>query len=194
MAVRKLFGTDGIRGSANSHPITPEIALRLGRAAGYLMREKGVGRPRFVIGRDTRRSGEMLEAALVAGLNSIGADVLLTGVIPTPAVACLVQEFKAEGGVVISASHNPAGDNGLKLFGSNGYKLDDALEERLDRAKNSVKQLTDKVKTHEQTIESLTTQSSVNEQRQDLQTQQQQQQQQSQVQAQVQVQQGEKLF
>ena len=132
MAVRKLFGTDGIRGSANSHPITPEIALRLGRAAGYLMREKGVGRRRFVIGRDTRRSGEMLEAALVAGLNSIGADVLLTGVIPTPAVACLVQEFKAEGGVVISASHNPAGDNGLKLFGSNGYKLDDALEERLE--------------------------------------------------------------
>ena len=135
MAVRKLFGTDGIRGSANTHPITPEIALRLGRAAGYLMRRNsgpGADRPRFVIGRDTRRSGEMLEAALVAGLNSIGADVLLAGVIPTPAVACLVQELKADGGVVISASHNPAGDNGLKLFGRDGYKLDDALEERLE--------------------------------------------------------------
>ncbi len=135
MAVRKLFGTDGIRGSANTHPITPEIALRLGRAAGYLMRKNsglGADRPRFVIGRDTRRSGEMLEAALVAGLNSIGADVLLAGVIPTPAVACLVQELKADGGVVISASHNPAGDNGLKLFGRDGYKLDDALEERLE--------------------------------------------------------------
>ena len=92
----------------------------------------GADRPRFVIGRDTRRSGEMLEAALVAGLNSIGADVLLAGVIPTPAVACLVQELKADGGVVISASHNPAGDNGLKLFGRDGYKLDDALEERLE--------------------------------------------------------------
>jgi len=135
MAVRKLFGTDGIRGSANTHPITPEIALRLGRAAGYLMRRNsgpGADRPRFVIGRDTRRSGEMLEAALVAGLNSIGADVLLAGVIPTPSVACLVQELKADGGVVISASHNPAGDNGLKLFGRDGYKLDDALEERLE--------------------------------------------------------------
>ena len=135
MAVRKLFGTDGIRGSANTHPITPEIALRLGRAAGYLMRRNsgpGADRARFVIGRDTRRSGEMLEAALVAGLNSIGADVLLAGVIPTPAVACLVQELKADGGVVISASHNPAGDNGLKLFGRDGYKLDDALEERLE--------------------------------------------------------------
>jgi len=135
MAVRKLFGTDGIRGSANTHPITPEIALRLGRAAGYLMRKNsglGADRPRFVIGRDTRRSGEMLEAALVAGLNSIGADVLLAGVIPTPSVACLVQELKADGGVVISASHNPAGDNGLKLFGRDGYKLDDALEERLE--------------------------------------------------------------
>jgi phosphoglucosamine mutase len=132
MAVRKLFGTDGIRGSANCHPVTPEIALRLGRAAGYLMRGNGVERPRFVIGRDTRRSGAMLESALISGLNSLGADVLLAGVIPTPAVACLVTELHAAGGIVISASHNPAGDNGLKLFGSDGYKLDDALEERLE--------------------------------------------------------------
>ena len=132
MAVRKLFGTDGIRGCANCNPITPEIALRLGRAAGYLMRGRGEDRARFVIGRDTRRSGGMLESALIAGLNSIGADVLLAGVIPTPAVACLVTELHAAGGVVISASHNPAGDNGLKLFGADGYKLDDALEERLE--------------------------------------------------------------
>jgi len=132
MAVRKLFGTDGIRGSANCYPITPEIALKLGRAAGYLMRGKGEGRCRFVIGRDTRRSGGMLESALIAGLNSVGADILLTGVIPTPAVACLVTELSAAGGIVISASHNPAGDNGIKLFGADGYKLDDSLEERLE--------------------------------------------------------------
>jgi phosphoglucosamine mutase len=133
MSGRKLFGTDGIRGAANLHPVTPEIAFRLGRAAGFLLRRQGVERPSFVIGRDTRRSGEMLEAALVAGLNSVGADVLLAGVVPTPAVACLVKELKADGGVVISASHNPAADNGLKLFGGDGYKLDDALEERLEQ-------------------------------------------------------------
>lgn len=137
MGKRILFGTDGIRGKANAHPVTPEIALRLGRAAGFLLREtaatKGAVRPRFVIGRDTRRSSPMLEAALVAGLNSAGADALLAGVIPTPAVACLVRELGAEGGMVISASHNPAEDNGLKLFGHDGYKLDDALEERLEQ-------------------------------------------------------------
>jgi len=133
MSGRKLFGTDGIRGAANLHPVTPEIAFRLGRAAGFLLRRQGRERPSFVIGRDTRRSGEMLEAALVAGLNSVGADVLLAGVVPTPAVACLVKELKADGGVVISASHNPAADNGLKLFGGDGYKLDDALEERLEQ-------------------------------------------------------------
>ena len=132
MSGRRLFGTDGIRGVANRHPVTPEIALRLGRAAGFLLKRDGASRPRFVIGRDTRRSGGMLEAALVAGLNSVGADALLAGVVPTPAVACLVKELGAAGGVVISASHNPAEDNGLKLFGGDGYKLDDALEERLE--------------------------------------------------------------
>ena len=133
MSGRQLFGTDGIRGAANLHPVTPEIAFRLGRAAGFLLRRSEGVRPRFVIGRDTRRSGEMLEASLVAGLNSVGADVLLAGVVPTPAVACLVKELGADGGVVISASHNPAADNGLKLFGGDGYKLDDALEERLEQ-------------------------------------------------------------
>lgn len=131
MAERRLFGTDGIRGAANDFPVTPETAFRLGRAAGFLLRGEGK-RPRFVVGRDTRLSGPMLEAALVAGLNSIGADALLAGVVPTPAVAGLVRELGAEGGVVISASHNPAADNGLKLFGGDGYKLDDAVEERLE--------------------------------------------------------------
>lgn len=133
MGERKLFGTDGIRGVANIHPVTPEIAFRLGRAAGFLLRRDGATAPRFVIGRDTRRSGVMLESALVAGLNSVGADALLAGVVPTPAVASLVTQLKADGGVVISASHNPASDNGLKLFGGDGYKLDDALELRLEQ-------------------------------------------------------------
>jgi phosphoglucosamine mutase len=133
MAERNLFGTDGIRGTANRHPVTPEIAFRLGRATGYLLRGENAARPRFVIGRDTRRSGTMLESALVAGLNSVGAEALLAGVVPTPAVACLVRELGAQGGVVLSASHNPAEDNGLKLFGGDGYKLDDALEERLEQ-------------------------------------------------------------
>jgi phosphoglucosamine mutase len=132
MAERILFGTDGIRGTANRHPVTPEIAFRLGRAAGHLLRGNKA-RPRFVIGRDTRLSGPMLESALIAGLNSTGADALLAGVVPTPAVACLVTELGADGGVVISASHNPAPDNGLKLFGPDGYKLPDEIEERLEQ-------------------------------------------------------------
>jgi phosphoglucosamine mutase len=132
MAERTLFGTDGIRGTANRHPVTPEIAFRLGRAAGHLLRGNKA-RPRFVIGRDTRLSGPMLESALIAGLNSTGADALLAGVVPTPAVACLVKELGADGGVVISASHNPAPDNGLKLFGPDGYKLPDEIEERLEQ-------------------------------------------------------------
>ncbi len=132
MMTRKLFGTDGIRGTANRHPVTPEIALRLARATGFLLRGAGGAPPRFVIGRDTRRSGAMFESALVAGLTSVGAEILLAGVVPTPAVAGLVTEVGAAGGFVISASHNPAGDNGIKLFGGDGYKLDDALELRLE--------------------------------------------------------------
>lgn len=133
MAERILFGTDGIRGTANRHPVTPETSFRLGRAAGHLLKRSDGERARFVIGRDTRRSGPMLEGALVAGLNSVGADALLAGVIPTPAVACLVKELGADGGVVLSASHNPAADNGLKLFGGDAYKLPDELEERLEQ-------------------------------------------------------------
>jgi len=133
MAERKLFGTDGIRGIANCEPVTSEIALRLGRAMGFLLRGKRSGHARFVIGRDTRHSGPMLEAALVAGLSSVGCDSLLAGVIPTPAVAYLTRDLGADGGVIISASHNPAADNGLKLFGGDGYKLDDDIEERLEQ-------------------------------------------------------------
>ena len=129
---RKLFGTDGIRGTANRHPVTPEIALRLGRAAGHLLGKAAKGCPRIVIGRDTRRSGTMLEGALIAGLNSVGAEAVLAGVVPTPAVASLVRELGADGGIVLSASHNHAADNGLKLFGNDAYKLDDTVEARLE--------------------------------------------------------------
>ena len=132
MAERILFGTDGIRGVANIYPVTPEVALRLGRAVGFHFRQEGQERSCVVVGRDTRLSGGMLEDALVAGLNSVGVDALLAGVLPTPGVALLVRELHARGGVVISASHNPAGDNGLKLFGADGHKLDDSEEERLE--------------------------------------------------------------
>lgn len=125
----KLFGTDGIRGVANAD-LTPEIAFQLGRAVRETLSDED--RPTFVVGRDTRQSGPMLEAALVAGMTSAGADVLLCGIIPTPAVAYLIREFDASGGIVISASHNPPEFNGLKVFGRNGRKLSDELEEALE--------------------------------------------------------------
>lgn len=125
----KLFGTDGIRGVANSE-LTPEIAFQLGQAVRQTLSDED--RPKFVVGRDTRQSGSMLEAALVAGMTSAGADVLLCGVIPTPAVAYLVRELDASGGIVISASHNPPEFNGLKVFGRGGRKLSDELEEALE--------------------------------------------------------------
>jgi phosphoglucosamine mutase len=132
--VADLFGTDGIRGMANQEPITPEKAFRLGRAVGhYFKNSKKTRRPVFVIGKDTRRSGSMLESAVAAGLYSVGADALFAGVIPTPAVALLTRELGAQGGIVISASHNHAADNGLKVFGSDGYKLQDAQEEEIEQ-------------------------------------------------------------
>ena len=124
----KLFGTDGVRGIANGD-LTPELAFRLGEAAGHFLGEQGVGR--IVVGKDTRRSGDMLEAALVAGICSGGADALLAGVIPTPAVAFLTREFEADGGIVISASHNPAEYNGIKFFSREGYKLPDEVEDEI---------------------------------------------------------------
>ncbi len=125
----RLFGTDGVRGVANTD-LTPELAFRLGEAAGHFLGEKGRGR--IVVGRDTRRSGEMLEAALVAGITSGGADALVCGIVPTPAVALLTREFEADGGVVISASHNPPEYNGIKFFSRDGFKLPDDLEDEIE--------------------------------------------------------------
>src|SRR5829696_3650479 len=127
---RKHFGTDGIRGRANT-VITPELALKVGQAAGLLF-QRGEYRHRVVIGKDTRLSGYMIETALVAGFTSVGMDVLLLGPMPTPAVAMLTRSMRADLGVMISASHNPYDDNGIKLFGPDGYKLTDELEDEIE--------------------------------------------------------------
>lgn len=128
-----LFGTDGVRGIANIE-LTPELAFNLGRAGSYVLAmQDTASRPRILVGKDTRLSGDMLEAALIAGICSTGADVLTVGIIPTPAVAYLTQVYDASCGVVISASHNPVQDNGIKFFGPNGYKLPDEIEEQIER-------------------------------------------------------------
>src|ERR1700678_277532 len=124
---RRLFGTDGIRGKANSDPMTAGIALRLGQAAGLLF-NRGSHRHRVVIGKDTRLSGYMIEPALTAGFIGAGMDVTLLGPLPTPAVAMLTRSLRADLGVMISASHNPFEDNGIKLFGPDGTKLSDEVE------------------------------------------------------------------
>ncbi len=124
---RRYFGTDGIRGSANSHPMTAEIAMRVGMAAGKLF-TNGQHRHRVVIGKDTRLSCYMIESALVSGFTSVGMDVFQLGPMPTPAVAMLTRSLRADLGVMISASHNPYIDNGIKLFGPDGYKLSDDVE------------------------------------------------------------------
>src|SRR6266478_8061301 len=129
--VRRYFGTDGIRGRANG-VITPELALKVGQAAGLTFR-RGDHRHRVLIGKDTRLSGYMIETALVAGFTSVGMDVLLTGPIPTPAVGMLTRSMRADLGVMISASHNPFDDNGIKLFGPDGFKLSDVVEARIER-------------------------------------------------------------
>jgi phosphoglucosamine mutase len=129
---RDLFGTDGIRGRAGIEPMTPELALKLGRAIAYVARRGRSRVPRIVIGKDTRLSGYMLETALAAGICAMGGRVLLTGPIPTPAVANLTQSMRADAGVVISASHNPFADNGIKLFGPDGFKLPDEEEAAIE--------------------------------------------------------------
>nr|WP_144922872.1 phosphoglucosamine mutase [Paenibacillus bovis] len=126
----KYFGTDGVRGVANSE-LTPELAFRLGRFGGYIL-TKNAERPKVLIGRDTRISGHMLESALVAGLLSIGAEVMRLGVISTPGVSYLTKVLGAQAGVMISASHNPVADNGIKFFGPDGYKLSDEQEEEIE--------------------------------------------------------------
>jgi phosphoglucosamine mutase len=128
--IRKLFGTDGIRGIANVYPITPEIALQVGKAIAYSIRyEKN---PKIVIGKDTRLSGYMIETALTSGIVSMGVDVYLVGPIPTPAVALLTKSLNAQAGIVISASHNPAEDNGIKIFDKKGFKLSDEKELKIE--------------------------------------------------------------
>ena len=125
---RRYFGTDGVRGTVNQLPMTAEFALRLGRAAGFVLTEHLAHRPHILIGKDTRLSGYMIESALCAGLTAQGMNVQLVGPIPTPAVAYLTRSLRADAGVMISASHNPAGDNGIKFFGADGFKLPDAVE------------------------------------------------------------------
>jgi phosphoglucosamine mutase len=129
---RRLFGTDGIRGVANQYPMTAEIALALGRAVAERFR-RGGRRCRVVIGKDTRLSGYMIESALEAGIVSAGADVMLVGPLPTPAIAFITSSMRADAGVVISASHNPYQDNGIKIFASDGFKLPDDVEADIER-------------------------------------------------------------
>ena len=129
---RKLFGTDGVRGRANSYPMTAEMALKIGAAAGRFFRRNGKTEHRVVIGKDTRLSGYMIENALTAGFTSTGMNVFLFGPVPTPAVGMLTPSMRADVGVMISASHNPAEDNGIKLFGPDGFKLDDAAETAIE--------------------------------------------------------------
>src|SRR5712671_3506045 len=129
---RKLFGTDGVRGVANQEPITSETALRLGRALAYVFRNNSGRHRRILIGKDTRLSGYMLETALESGICSMGVDVWLVGPLPTPAIAFLTRSMRADAGVVISASHNPFQDNGIKFFSREGFKLEDETERRIE--------------------------------------------------------------
>jgi phosphoglucosamine mutase len=129
--MRKLFGTDGVRGVANEEPMTGEMAIQIGRATAYLFRNTK-GKHRIVLGKDTRLSGYMLETALASGICSMGADVLLVGPLPTPGIAFITVDMRADAGVVISASHNPFYDNGIKIFAGNGFKLPDEMEQRIE--------------------------------------------------------------
>ncbi len=129
--MKRLFGTDGVRGVANQDPMTSELALRIGRAAAHVFRDSA-RRHRIVIGKDTRLSGYMIESALTSGLCSMGMDVLLVGPVPTPGIAFLTRSLRADAGVVISASHNPFEDNGIKFFGKDGFKLPDELEKKME--------------------------------------------------------------
>ncbi|WP_019954019.1 phosphoglucosamine mutase [Yoonia vestfoldensis] len=129
---RKFFGTDGVRGTANVYPMTADMALRIGAAAGRYFRNDGSNGHRVVIGKDTRLSGYMFESALTAGLTSTGMNVLLLGPVPTPAVGLLTTSMRADVGIMISASHNPHHDNGIKFFGPDGFKLSDAAEEQIE--------------------------------------------------------------
>jgi phosphoglucosamine mutase len=135
---KKIFGTDGVRGTANVEPVTAETALKLGQAAAHVFKNlesesRGRGRHKIVIGKDTRLSGYMLETALTSGVLSMGVDVLLIGPLPTPGVAYVTRSLRADAGIVITASHNPYDDNGIKFFHADGYKLDEMIENRIER-------------------------------------------------------------
>src|SRR5438874_3442764 len=136
---RRIFGTDGVRGIANVEPVTAETALKLGRAAAHVFTKLNPrahpsdARPKIVLGKDTRLSGYMLENALVAGITSLGVDVLIIGPLPTPGVAYITRSLRADAGIVLSASHNPYADNGIKFFRHDGYKLDDQIEEQIEQ-------------------------------------------------------------
>src|SRR5664279_721676 len=134
---KKIFGTDGVRGTANVEPVTAETALKLGRAAAYVFKNlerqsRGRGRHKIVIGKDTRLSGYMLENAISSGILSMGVDVLFIGPLPTPGVAYATRSLRADAGLVITASHNPYADNGIKFFRADGYKLDDKIEDKIE--------------------------------------------------------------
>ena len=134
---RKIFGTDGVRGTANTEPVTAETALKLGRAAGHVFKNlesqsRGQGRHKIVLGKDTRLSGYMLENAISSGILSMGVDVLFIGPLPTPGVAYVTRSLRADAGIVITASHNPYDDNGIKFFRADGYKLDDKIEYQIE--------------------------------------------------------------
>ena len=137
--MRKLFGTDGVRGVANVYPMTTEIAMQLGRAIAYISKGSSQRRHRIVIGKDTRLSGYMLENALVAGICSMGVDVLQVGPLPTPGIAHITKSMRADAGVVISASHNPFQDNGIKFFSGDGFKLPDEIELKIEKLLESKK-------------------------------------------------------
>ena len=134
---KKIFGTDGVRGIANIEPVTAETALKLGRAAAHVFQNmessaRGHGRHKIVIGKDTRLSGYMLDNAISSGVLSMGADVLFIGPLPSPGVAYVTRSLRADAGIVITASHNPYDDNGIKFFRADGYKLDDAIEAEIE--------------------------------------------------------------
>jgi phosphoglucosamine mutase len=132
MEMTKYFGTDGVRGIANDE-LTPELAFRLGRIGSYVLTKDSQEKPRVIVGRDTRISGHMLENALIAGVLSTGVEVMTLGVISTPGVAYLTRVMNANGGVMISASHNPVEDNGIKFFGADGYKLTEEQEDEIEK-------------------------------------------------------------
>src|SRR5688572_31334758 len=136
MAGRKLFGTDGVRGVANTAPMTPELVTRLGMAVAARLRQEN-RHTRIVIGKDTRLSGYMFETALASGITSMGADVWLTGPLPTPGIAFITSSMRCDAGIVISASHNPYQDNGIKIFARDGFKLPDDVELEIESMMSS---------------------------------------------------------